>query len=338
MEKCQHTCIRGPLSLMFYRDNTSTDLAVLAEPIPVLQYDSPYKVKKEPLEAWILGAFIGSETNDDLILCARGFNFLLIGGHMLLDFSGNLVHWRLRVWDNPAVDAEVLSFPSDEYIRWYRGITWVYICNPANRDIHLYGYQPAGVDRRMVNSMLQEVDDMALVVIQEPPTDPSQMTVFAKKVQTIIQRYMVPIGSTLGCTPLQRDIQQTFLVQPSCRRPQEHVSDRGACGVKRGARRQPGRGAGGGRLPVPPFPHRYEHVDPVHVEVERGEGFGGGQPTVDPSCTPPPGTAGSSTPHQPLSQASSSDEEERADDMDGVQHYGFGHCVGKKTTRFTPSD
>ncbi|KAI5659125.1 hypothetical protein M9H77_27918 [Catharanthus roseus] len=53
---------------------------------------------------------------------------------------------------------------------------------------------------------------------------------------------------------------------------------------------------------------------------------------------PPPGTAGSSTPHQLISQASSSDEEERQDDMDGVQALGFGHRVGKKTVRFTPSD
>ncbi|KAI5657063.1 hypothetical protein M9H77_25856 [Catharanthus roseus] len=53
---------------------------------------------------------------------------------------------------------------------------------------------------------------------------------------------------------------------------------------------------------------------------------------------PPPGTAGSSTLHQPISQASSSDEEERANDMDGLKRYRFGHRVGKKTTRFTPSD
>ncbi|KAI5647666.1 hypothetical protein M9H77_33671 [Catharanthus roseus] len=51
-----------------------------------------YKVKKQPLEAWILRAFTGSETDDDLILRARGFIFLLLGGHMLPDFSGNLVH------------------------------------------------------------------------------------------------------------------------------------------------------------------------------------------------------------------------------------------------------
>ncbi|KAI5680476.1 hypothetical protein M9H77_01703 [Catharanthus roseus] len=51
--------------------------------------------------------------------------------------------------------------------------------------------------------------------------------------------------------------------------------------LKRGARRQPGHGAGGGRLPVPLFPHRHGHVDPGHVEMERGKGSGGGQPTVD---------------------------------------------------------
>ncbi|KAI5666613.1 hypothetical protein M9H77_16466 [Catharanthus roseus] len=185
----------------------------------------------------------------------------------------------------------------------------------------------------------------------------------------------------------------TFPVQPSRRHPLEHVPEQGAREVKRGARRQPGRGTGGGRPLVPPFPHRHEHIGPGHVEVERGEGFGGGQPTVDlfdspnldipsfslgltpafqslpsgsrtsqmpplpclgfasfqaPHSTsfgffgfrapPPPGTTGSSTPHQPISQASSSDEEERADDMDGVQHYGFGHRVGKKNMRFTPSD
>ncbi|KAI5647889.1 hypothetical protein M9H77_33894 [Catharanthus roseus] len=55
-------------------------------------------------------------------------------------------------------------------------------------------------------------------------------------------------------------------------------------------------------------------------------------------ASPPPGTAGSSMPHQPILQASSSDEEEREDDMDGVQHLGFGHRIGKKTVWFTPSD
>ncbi|KAI5664107.1 hypothetical protein M9H77_23430 [Catharanthus roseus] len=55
---------------------------------------SSYKVKKEPLEAWILRAFTGSETDNDLILCTRRFTFLLLGSHMLLDFSGNLVHMR----------------------------------------------------------------------------------------------------------------------------------------------------------------------------------------------------------------------------------------------------
>ncbi|KAI5650678.1 hypothetical protein M9H77_36683 [Catharanthus roseus] len=39
------------------------------------------------------------------------------------------LQWLLRIRDGPALAAEVLSYPSDEYIRWYRGITRVYIGN-----------------------------------------------------------------------------------------------------------------------------------------------------------------------------------------------------------------
>ncbi|KAI5666599.1 hypothetical protein M9H77_16452 [Catharanthus roseus] len=171
------------------------------------------------------------------------------------------------------------------------------------------------------------------------------------------------------------DIQQTFPVQPSRRRPREHVPDRDARGVKRGTRRQPGCGAGGGRPPVPHFPG---HVEMERCEgsgqvergegskqVERDEGSGGGHPLVNPFDSPildipsfslsltqpsqslpggsvtlraPPPTTGSSTLHQSISQASSSDDEERADDTDDVQRFGFRHRVGKKTTRFTLSD
>ncbi|KAI5667002.1 hypothetical protein M9H77_16855 [Catharanthus roseus] len=233
--------------------------------------------------------------------------------------------WRLRVRDGLALAVEILLYPNDEYIRWYRGITQT--------------------------SMLQEVDDMASV--------------------TIIRRFTVSVGDTLGCTPSQHDIQQIFSVQLSCRRPREHVPDRGARGVNRGARRQSGHGVRGGRPPVPPFPSRPGHADPEHVEIERGEGSGhvergegsrGGHPPIDPfecpnldrpsfslgltqpsqspastslgfssfRAPPPPGTASSSTPHQPVSQASSSDKEERRDDTDDVQHLRFGYRVGKR--------
>ncbi|KAI5666053.1 hypothetical protein M9H77_15906 [Catharanthus roseus] len=170
---------------------------------------------------------------------------------------------------------------------------------------------------------------------------------------------MVSIGGTFGCTTSQHDIQATFPVQPSRRRPREHVPDRGAHGVKRGARRHPGRGAGAGRPHVPPAPQRQEHVDPGPAVVERSEGSGGSQHYVDPfdsphldmpsyslgltpdpqslpsgseAAPPPLGTTGASTPHQAISQASSSDEEEGQDAL------GRGHRVGKKTVRFTPSD
>ncbi|KAI5672784.1 hypothetical protein M9H77_13148 [Catharanthus roseus] len=176
------------------------------------------------------------------------------------------------------------------------------------------------------------------------------------------------ISVTDGCVCEESagDHSETFPVQPLRRRPWEHVLDQGARGVKRGARRQPSRGAGGERPPVPPFSGHFEiERGEGSGQVERGEGSGGGHPPVDPfdslnldmpsfswGLTQPsqsfPGgsvtlrvplpPAGSSTPHQPILQTSSSDDEERAGDMDDVQRLGFEHRVGKKTTRFTPSN
>ncbi|KAI5655342.1 hypothetical protein M9H77_32529 [Catharanthus roseus] len=91
--------------------------------------------------------------------------------------------WRVCVRDGPTAAVEALLYPSDEYIRWYKGITWVYIGNLANRDTRAHGYQPAGMDKRMM-----EVDDMASVAIREPSSSPSQMAAVMKKVQTIIRR------------------------------------------------------------------------------------------------------------------------------------------------------
>ncbi|KAI5654393.1 hypothetical protein M9H77_31580 [Catharanthus roseus] len=86
----------------------------------------------------------------------------------------------------------------------------VYISNSANCDTRTVGYQPTGVDRRMMTSILQEVDDMATGVIQGPPSSLTQITSFAKKVQTIIRRCMVSIGGILGCTASQYDISRHF--------------------------------------------------------------------------------------------------------------------------------
>ncbi|KAI5664421.1 hypothetical protein M9H77_23744 [Catharanthus roseus] len=127
----------------------------------------------------------------------------------------------------------------------------------------------------MMTSMLQEVDDMTSVVIREPPSSPSQIVV----VYGLHRRYF---GMHSFAARYPTDVPCVAIATPS----HEHVADRGARGVKRGAWRHPGRGAEGGRPPVPPAPERYEHVDPGHVVVERGEGSGSGQPTVDPFDSP----------------------------------------------------
>ncbi|KAI5666967.1 hypothetical protein M9H77_16820 [Catharanthus roseus] len=187
---------------------------------------------------------------------------------------------RLLVgWDGPTLAIEVISYPNDEYIGCYRGITLVYIGNPANHDTRSVGYHPARVNRRMMTFMLQEIDDMASVeiddmasvVIKEPPSASSQMAIFEKKVQTIIRRHSQYNHRVV--------IPESTYRTGSARR------------VKRDARRQLGHGVGGGRPPIPPFRGRPGHADPGYFVMERGEGFGqvergeesgGGHPPVDP--------------------------------------------------------
>ncbi|KAI5674191.1 hypothetical protein M9H77_14555 [Catharanthus roseus] len=236
------------------------------------------------------------------------------------------------------------------YITWYRGITRVYISNPPNRDTYSHGYQPAGVDRQMM-----EMDDMASVAIWEPPSSPSQMATVMKKVQTIIWRTISSRRSLCS---------RRVAIPGSTYRTEVLVELKGVLGDILGMEQE-------------------EHLDPDPAMVERGEGSGSGQQYVDPfdspnldmpsfslglmsasqphpsgsgtsqmppapglvfasfqsphsiaygffsfRAPPPLSTVGSSTPHQPISQASSSDEKECQDDKDGVQALGFGHRVG----------
>ncbi|KAI5671964.1 hypothetical protein M9H77_12328 [Catharanthus roseus] len=112
-----------------------------------LNHFSGYKVKKEPLEAWILRAFTGSETDDDLILRAYGFIFLLIGGHMLPDFSGNLVHSAVHGgFGSCTTDRRGLGFSSDLGV-----VAYTYIAAPADdRD---YGRPSRSSWRNMVHNI-----------------------------------------------------------------------------------------------------------------------------------------------------------------------------------------
>ncbi|KAI5683267.1 hypothetical protein M9H77_04495 [Catharanthus roseus] len=195
--------------------------------------------------------------------------------HMLPNFSGNLVHMRYLslLEDIDAISTyrwvEVLSYPNDEYIRWHQEITRVYIENLANCNTRSIGYQSTGVDRRMM------VHSRVSFFCGDIGTTFISLTngYFCKESATIIRRCMVFIGGTLGCTQSQHDIQQTILVQPSCRCPRELVPDQGARGVKKGARILPGGGARGGRPLTPPNLGR-GHADPGRGR-EMDEGSGG---------------------------------------------------------------
>ncbi|KAI5664045.1 hypothetical protein M9H77_23368 [Catharanthus roseus] len=170
---------------------------------------------------------------------------------------------------------------------------------------------------------------MASVVIQEPYLSPSQMTIFAKKVQTIIRRCMVSIGSTLGSTPSHHDIQQKFLVQSTCPRPRELVELRGAlvdCLV-----------AGHVEAGLLLLLTLIVDMQPQVVEERWGRdledlphppGIGSSsfqaplaQRTVSSSFQappPPPYTVGSSTQHMPISTAYSSESDEHDDEPTDV--------------------
>ncbi|KAI5675983.1 hypothetical protein M9H77_06933 [Catharanthus roseus] len=307
-------------------------------------------------------------------MCARGFNFLLLGGHMLPDISGSLIPIRDQL-DFMTFDQD-LSSPQDDYIRWYRDITRVYIGNPARCDTWTYGYQPAAIDRRMMTSMLQEVDDMTTGVLEGPPSSPTRHP-----------------------------------IQLLRRHPQESVPSM----VKRGVHKLPNVRARRERAPAPPYSGGRRRGDPKHGG-ERGGGSGGrghayhgsyvshdpfdsprrdaltfslgliqvalshlsgagtsyvppdkfdspdtsyvqpppsvrGMPYAPPCPSTvglsfdaplPPGTAGSSIPYMPIFRVSSFDSEEHGDeptdDVTPAQQLGFRHRIGKKTTRFTLSD
>ncbi|KAI5656522.1 hypothetical protein M9H77_25315 [Catharanthus roseus] len=178
---------------MFYRDSTSTDLcrrfgrnnssATVRLPL------GWWSLLTKLIWAWsripALRPQLITDVQADLLaplgaIWCTSFDCSQLATHTLVTYTDQLdfipsdqawLQWRLRVRHVPALAAEVLSYPSDECIRWYRSIVRIYISNPANCDTHSHGYQPAEVDRRMITSTLQDVDDMASVVIQEPTSE-----------------------------------------------------------------------------------------------------------------------------------------------------------------------
>ncbi|KAI5659777.1 hypothetical protein M9H77_28570 [Catharanthus roseus] len=103
--------------------------------------------------------------------------------------------WRLRIRDAPAVTAEAFSYPSDEYIKWYRGIIRVYIGNPVNCDTQC-GHQPAGVDRRIMLYDLVESGIVRLLDWNDSMIDIQLGMRFVDKVKTVsaVRKYSISVG------------------------------------------------------------------------------------------------------------------------------------------------
>ncbi|KAI5655428.1 hypothetical protein M9H77_32615 [Catharanthus roseus] len=193
------------------------------------------------------------------------------------------------------------------------------------------------------------------IVIPGPPSSPAHVASFAKKVQTIIRRLkrgarrLLGHGARGGRPPLPPFLGRHKHADPG------HEVERGE-----GSGR---RGHVGASHPIDPFnsPDLYRPSfslsltlpsqslpggsETLHAPSPPGLGFA---PFKSPHHTSlgflsfhaplTPDTTDSSTSHQPISHASSSDEEERTDDTTHVQHLGFGYRVGKKITRFKLSD
>ncbi|KAI5656652.1 hypothetical protein M9H77_25445 [Catharanthus roseus] len=278
-----------------------------------------YKVKKEPLEAWILREFTGSESDDDLILHARGFilffEFVWLSYHDCGLVPSDL--WQAEV---PLKCFEIVEY-------------------------HHHG---------------REVDDMATEVIQGPPSSSTQIASFAKKVQTIIRGCMLshllprePV-SDLGARGVKRGARRLLgcRARGGCTPVPPHQGWMRTCRLRTWRRESP-------NLDFPTFnlgltPPAQSHPgglgisyapppsgilgSSIQAPPPPGLGFSSFQAPLPLSIEPPPGTVGSSTLHMPISYASSSDSDERTDDVTPKQQLGFDHHDGKKTTRFTPSD
>ncbi|KAI5673978.1 hypothetical protein M9H77_14342 [Catharanthus roseus] len=224
--------------------------------------------------------------------------------------------------------------------------------NPACCDTRKFGHHSAGVDKRMMTSLLQEVDDMITGVLEGPPSSLTQYTSVMRKFQTIIRRCMVSNGGMLGCTPSQHDIQHTFTVQPMHHCPWEPVLEHGARGVKRGTRRLLGcRVHPSSYVPLDPFdsldldaqtfslglapfaplylsatgtsyilPDPFDSLDIDYVLQPPSAGDMSYAPPhpcavgLSFDASPPPSTTDSSVLHMLISRAFSSDSDDHGDD------------------------
>ncbi|KAI5652546.1 hypothetical protein M9H77_29733 [Catharanthus roseus] len=151
-----------------------------------LTHFSGYKVKKEPLETWILREFTGSETDDDLILRARRFIFYFLEVICLFGYP-----IMTKVWFHLTCGGQRCH--SCNEIGGYHYPTRV-MCQFA-RDRHILALCDTQVDLHRIQirendhtywgtqhaSHVEKIDDMAIGVIHGPPSFPTQIASLRRK-------------------------------------------------------------------------------------------------------------------------------------------------------------
>ncbi|KAI5682608.1 hypothetical protein M9H77_03836 [Catharanthus roseus] len=288
----------------------------------------PTHVKKEPLEAWILRAFTGSETDDDLMLCARSLSHTAY----------------LGVVAYPCIAASVDDGCSGRPLASL-GAIWCTSFHCSQLPTHtLVTYR----DQLDFMPSDQEVDDMASRVIQEPHSSPSQIASFAKKVQTIIRRHFqcnrhVAVPGSPYQTKVLVELRRALV---DCLVAGGHADS--------GRRRDMGEGSGGrglGDLGLGLTPPTQSHPPTSYAPLPPSLGFPSFQsphplgigsssfqvPLIPRIGSPsfqaplPPYTVGLYTQHMPISTAFSSDSDEHDDEPTDVvtptQQLGFGHLT-----------
>ncbi|KAI5675403.1 hypothetical protein M9H77_06353 [Catharanthus roseus] len=270
-------------------------------------------VKKEPLEAWTLREFIGSETDNDLIMCARAFIFLLLGGHILSNMSSSLIHVPMRgnFW-GCTIDMGALM-PLQTWA-WLR----IPVLHPQlDQHVELDPRAPLDATSEEMITLIGR-RSMLLMWRCDISGDSTLGIAFFYPLKIYHHPEMITlhgIGISRKCTSA---IQHAVILRHSDTSRWGRQTDYGSGGRLGFDAICSSHPSGAGTSYIPP--DLFDSLDADYVQSPSSTGCTSYAPpppsvvglSLDPP--PPPGTEGLSVPHMPIFQASSSDSDDHGDD------------------------